>query len=169
MKQIFNLSALLLALCFTFASCQKDYDSTPDVTEPITDNPLKGNFTCKINGDLFIGEQKSAKVTEVNGVKTLTVTATRYGAERTTSDYQTVSIGISNYNGNAKYPISGTTQIIYSIVVNNATTTFTSSITNPNFYVTTTGNYVGTFNATVAEVGNTSNKAVLTEGKFDIQ
>lgn len=169
MKQIFKLSALLVALCFSFASCQKDYDSTPDVVEPTAVNTLKGSFTCKINGDVFIAEQKTATLTDVNGVKTLNISATVYGADRTSNDHQTINISIPNYDGNKKYPIGGTAQIAYTIVVDNFATNYTSSITNANYHVTTTGSYVGTFNTAVAEVGNTSNKVALTEGKFDIQ
>ncbi|MNE90821.1 hypothetical protein D3C80_1883690 [compost metagenome] len=54
-------------------------------------------------------------------------------------------------------------------MVDGYATHYTSNTTNANYHVTTTGSYVGTFNTAVAEVGNTSNKIVLTEGTFDIQ
>ena len=169
MKQIFKLSALLLALCFSFVSCQKDYDATPDIAEPATNNPFKGSFTCKIDGDMFIAEQQTATLTDVNGVKTLTVTGIQYGFERDDKNFRSVGFTISNYDGNKKYAVGGNTQVVYTIMVDGYATHYTSNTANANYHVTTTGNYVGTFNTAVAEVGNTSNKVVLTEGKFDIQ
>lgn len=169
MKQIFKLSALLIALCFSFVSCQKAYDPTPDVTKPDGTNPFKGSFSCKIDGDVFIAEQQTATLNDVNGTKVLTVTGIQYGFERNDKNFRTVSLVINGYNGNQKYAVGGNVQVSYTIMVDGFATNYTSTLTNTNYHITTTGNYVGTFNTAVTEVGAPNNKIALTEGKFDIQ
>lgn len=165
MKYLVKIAALMLTLGLTFTACQKDYDSRPDVTKDPAPNPLRGTFTCTINGGDFVAETKSTTLHE--GM--LTITGTRYAASREEGTYEQITLVIPNYAGASRYNVNHNAAIGMLKADANGWTATYSSESNDNYFVQIEGSYKGTFQAVLYNNDDPSDRIQIENGKFEIE
>ena len=166
MKYLVKIAAFMLALGLTFTACQKDYDSRPDLQKDPTPNPLKGTFTCTINGGNFVAETKSATLSD-EGM--LAITGTRYAASREAGTYEQVTLIIPSYAGASRYNVNNNAAIgMLKADANGWSATYSSEF-NENYFVQVEGSYKGTFQAVLVNNDDPSDKIQIENGKFEIE
>lgn len=164
MKYLVKITALVLALGFTFSACQKDYDSTPDVTKDPVANPLRGSFSCTMNGENFTAEVKTATLKD--GM--LMITGTQYGESRTAGTYVQVALVIPTYAGPSTYNVNNLASIAIVRSDANGWSANYASQSNDNYFVKVEGVYKGTFQAALVNNSDPNDKILIENGKFDI-
>ena len=171
MKKFIQFSLVALSALIGFTACQKDYDATPDVVKNPTSNFFNGSVSCTIDsGFYFVSEVQQATTTTNNGIKSVGISGTRYDESRVAGVSKTILVSIGNYTGAKKYGVPNEATIMYIDAKKDGTTvTYRSSIPNPDFHVTTTGEYQGTFSATLVDQNNANNKIQVVNGKFDLR
>ncbi|HRP90130.1 MAG TPA: hypothetical protein PKX92_08825 [Edaphocola sp.] len=168
MRKLLPVFAILITMGTLFQSCQKDYDTTPDVDKQQADNPLSGHLTFNVDSFKFKSEVKYAQIQEVNGVKNLIISGTKYADNRVNGTYEQLVITIGNYNPeNKKFNFGSQANITYSRVDGSETTVYNGQA-GENSFVYVEGTYKGYFNTVVTNSKNSNDKIVISNGSFDI-
>lgn len=163
---------LLLAVgIFSLTACQKDYISNPDNTEP-TPNPMRGTFTCFINGDPFEGEIKDVYHNTADGLNTMTFTATEYYPTRRPADYRTITLTIANWEGPKDYQFSSEASGVYKrAYTDQPDQLFNKQVYDEDSKLSITqydSEAKGTFNAKLVNAINNADTVYITNGEFSI-
>ncbi|HTO15310.1 MAG TPA: hypothetical protein VLZ83_06050 [Edaphocola sp.] len=168
MRKFIQFFALLLTFSTLLVSCQKEYDSTPDIEKGNNENPLSGHLTFDVDGFLFKSESKSAAITEVDGVKSLVLSGTKYADNKLPGVFEQIVIIINNYNPDVKrYDFGSTAQLSYSRVDGGSTMIYVGQPGENNF-IFIDGAFKGYFNGVVKNSTFGNDKLVISNGSFEI-
>jgi hypothetical protein len=170
MKQYIKLAVLALGLGLSFSACQKDYDATPDIVKDPALNPMKGTFECMVNDDKFIAEGNTASLVEVDGIKTLTIQGTKYADNKKPGVLQQVVLTFPDFKETGRFT-TGSGKVIITFInagEGGSRTIYTSTMDEVSF-AEIAGTYKGTFSCVVVNAQNSSDRIVISEGKFNFE
>lgn len=174
MRKIFNNLALigLLTSSLLVASCQKDYVAVPPAEGQNPANTMRGNFKCYINGELYEAEHQMVTISEVDGSRTLSISATDFDNTRREEDFRTFNLTIGYYEGPKDYPISYMNKASYvRSFTDEGVTMWSYNPTDPEsvIFITEDSDKVkGTFNVKIKPSATSSEEIVVSGGEFEI-